>query len=153
LARPALRAQPGGPSIASASSPLCLTGGGQRHKDGQAWQIAISSYGAEDWHGLSSKDQQRSYWEDLAKGLARKENSLESFGQANQRREAELFGLIGEVQILPGWLHWLRLRIGSRRITDQEVESAVKYSQENRDLLPGRGSWELGGYFSMDDLE
>lgn len=124
-----------------------------RIKRGRGWQIAISNYGEEEWIGLSSKDQQRAYYEDLTKGLARKQNKLEAIDLELQKRKEELERLIGEDEILPGWLFWLRKRIETQPIKEQEVESAKKYSRERNDLVPGRGDWEEGRYFTLEALQ
>lgn len=124
-----------------------------RIKNGQGWRIAISNNGEEAWIGLSSKDQQRAYYEDLARGEARKQNKLEAIDLEMQKREEELEELLGEDQILPGWLFWLRKRIETQPIKEQEIESAVKWSREGIDLVRGRGVWERGGYFTIEDLE
>lgn len=123
-------------------------------KRGKPWEIAIQKYGGE-WAGLSSKDQQRAYWEDFSRFETRKREQGEEPNREADRLREQLRVRAGGVELLPNWFIWLEKRSRDRlgEIRDQELNLAKKYSLEGNDLVPGRGEWEQGSFFSPEFLE
>lgn len=124
-----------------------------RIKKGKSWEIAIQKYGGE-FAGLTSKDQQRAYWEDYSEFETRKLEQVEEKSRDKERLREKLRANAGEVELLPNWLSWLENRSDLHgEVRPQEVELAKKHSLEGNDLVPGRGSWEIGGWAFPADFE